>query len=484
MFSMIGVAHAPVWHRRGCSGKRARIPGRGMRTVLLVLVAVLSAQRARAQHAVPDMEFGGHAFATGRDVAALDAMAGMDMTDHAGTDGHERHMAMRGAFGPYPMTREASGTSWQPDASTHDGLHLSAGGWQVMVHGFLNGVYTNQTGRRGDDKAFLAGHVMGMAARDVSARDRVQFRLAVSPDPFMGASGYPLLLASGETADGRNQLIDRQHPHDLFSELSASLSHGFGKHVSGFIYFGLPGEPAFGPPAYLHRQSIMDDPEAPISHHWLDSTHVSEGVMTAGLVAGAVKLEASRFRGREPDQHRYDIEAPGFDSTAARLSWNPARTLSLQASWADQRSPEQLNPAQDQERWSASAIYTRPLGRGFWASTFAWGRRIDKQPGTPGRAYDAFVLETALHPDTRWTVFARAERVTNPELLLGPGGADGPVFTVGKLSGGAVRDFAIGPHLAFGAGAVVSRSLVPAGLGASYDGDRWSGTGFVRVKLR
>src|SRR5690606_36616501 len=188
--------------------------------------------------------------------------------------------------------------------------------------------------------------------------------------------GYPLLLASGETADGTTPLVDRQHPHDLFMELSATYSHRIGDDASVFVYGGLPGEPAFGPPAFMHRLSIMDSPEAPISHHWLDSTHITFGVLTAGVTAGGWKLEASRFRGREPDEHRYDIETGALDSTAVRLAWNPTANWSLQASWADVTSPEQLEPDEDQKRWSASAIRTVPLpGGGWWSTTAAWGRR-------------------------------------------------------------------------------------------------------------
>src|SRR5262249_48321365 len=156
------------------------------------------------------------------------------------------------------------------------------------------------------------------------------------------ARGYPLLLASGETADGVTPLIDRQHPHDLFMELSAAYSHRLTDRTALFVYAGLPGEPAFGPPAFMHRLSIMDSPEAPISHHWLDSTHITFGVVTAGIVLDRVKLEVSRFHGREPDQHRYDIETGALDSTALRVSWNPTAHWSLQASWADVTSPEQL----------------------------------------------------------------------------------------------------------------------------------------------
>ena len=185
---------------------------------------------------------------------------------------HSGHpMAMTGALGPYPMTRESSGTAWQPDASDHAALHVMSGDWTLMAHGMLNLVYDHQSGRRGDDKAFASGMLMGMARRPLG-NGTLQLKAMVSPDPLMGKSGYPLLLASGETANGTDRLIDRQHPHDLFMELSASVSQTIGPNSSVFVYAGLPGEPAFGPPAFMHREAIMDSPEAPISHHWLDST--------------------------------------------------------------------------------------------------------------------------------------------------------------------------------------------------------------------
>ena len=193
----------------------------------------------------------------------------------------------------------------------------------------------------------------------------------LSPDPLMGKRGYPLLLASGETANGIDRLIDRQHPHDFFMELSASVSQNIGPKSSVFLYGGLPGEPAFGPPAFMHREAILDSPEAPISHHWLDSTHISFGVLTAGVVLDRVKLEVSRFNGREPDQHRWNIETGPLDSTAVRLSWNPTAELSLQGSWGHFDEPEQLEPGVDQKRWSASALYAREDR----ARTGSWRRR-------------------------------------------------------------------------------------------------------------
>ena len=276
---------------------------------------------------------------------------------------HAGH-AMTGALGPYPMERESSGTAWQPDRSEHMGVMRTSGDWTLMGHGVLNLVYDHQSGPRGDDKAFASGMVMGMARRPIG-NGTLQFKASLSPDPLMGKRGYPLLLASGETADGEEHLVDRQHPHDFFMELSASVSQNIGPKSSVFLYGGLPGEPAFGPPAFMHREAIMDSPEAPISHHWLDSTHISFGVVTAGIVLDRVKIEASRFNGREPDQHRWNIETAPLDSTAVRLSWNPTAELSLQGSWGKFKEPEQLEPGVDQTRWSASALYADEIAPGW-----------------------------------------------------------------------------------------------------------------------
>src|SRR5207253_4663309 len=235
--------------------------------------------------------------------------------------GAHDHEAMKAFLGPYPIAREASGTSWQPDTSPHEGIHAAYGDWSFMSHALINGVYDRQGGPRGGDKTFVSGMLMGMAERQLGD-GTLGLRAMLSPDPFMGPSGYPLLFAAGETADGKTLLIDRQHPHDLFMELAASYSHNLSANSSVFVYAGLPGEPALGPPTFMHRTSGADNPEAPISHHWLDSTHITFGVITLGTVVDTWKFEASAFRGREPDQYRFDIEAPQLDSVSTRVTWN------------------------------------------------------------------------------------------------------------------------------------------------------------------
>jgi hypothetical protein len=382
---------------------------------------------------------------------------------------------MTGALGSYAMERESSGTAWQPDSSGHSGVMMMSGDWMLMAHGVLNLVYDHQSGPRGDDKGFASGMLMGMARRPLGD-GTLQLKAMFSPDPLMGPSGYPLLLASGETANGRDRLIDRQHPHDFVMELSGSVSQNIGKRSIVFLYAGLPGEPAFGPPAFMHRESIMDSPEAPITHHWLDSTHISFGVVTAGAVFDRLKLEFSRFNGREPDQHRWNIETGPLDSTAVRLSWNPTRTVALQGGWGHFTDPEQLEPGVDQTRWSASAMWANDIAPGWKAAaTLAWGRK-----SALGHNDDALAAEASLK-HRQWTLFGRAELTSNRELIQGQ---DEPAYRVGKISAGAIRDFRIAEHLSIGAGGLFSLNFVPSALAPLYGSSSPSAAmGFVRVRL-
>jgi hypothetical protein len=400
----------------------------------------------------------------------------MDHSQHTMSGDAMAEHEMAGALGSYALTREASGTSWRPEAAPHQMLMTSAGDWMLMGHATLDMVYTSQGGPRGDDKAFLAGMVMGAAQRRFDSGDVLQFRGAVSPDPLMGKRGYPLLLAAGETADGVNTLVDRQHPHDFVMELSASYSHRLGNGQSVFVYGGLPGEPAFGPPAFMHRPASEVNPEAPITHHWMDSTHITFGVLTAGYVNGDVKIEASRFRGREPDQDRYDIETGSLDSTAVRLSWNPGPNWALQASWADVTSPEQLEPNVDITKWSASALYTQAIGDGSLSLTGAVARKETSENVT----LDAWLGEAAWKLDPAWTIFSRVEAIETDELGLIH---HGPVENVARATLGVSRDFQLNDTVTMVLGASATKNWTSDALAPLYDGDPTGVLGFVRFKI-
>ncbi|HEY1614273.1 MAG TPA: hypothetical protein VGF97_11325 [Rhizomicrobium sp.] len=414
------------------------------------------------------------AFATVQSDAAARPESSGDMADMPGmSDMAMQGMSPTGILGNYPMTRDSSGTSWQPDEAEHRGLHEMAGDWMLMGHLTLWGIYDWQSGPRGDDKGYLAGMAMGAARRDFADGDSLNLRLMLSPDPFMGKSGYPLLLASGETANGTAPLIDRQHPHDLVMEMSAAYDHRLSNANSAFFYAGYPGEPALGPPAFMHRPSGMDIPDAPITHHWLDSTHIAFGVATAGFVQDAWKVEVSQFTGREPDEYRFDFDRPRFDSTSARLSYNPDEHWSLQTSWGALHSPEQLDPEINEQRLTASAIYaTRFSDESSFAATFAWGLK-DLSNGT---RLNALLSEAEYKPDESWTAFARAEWEQNNELA-----ASGAVARVGEVSLGGIRDWQIADHWKIGLGALYAFDFVPATLTPTYGADPHGTMVFTRL---
>jgi len=403
----------------------------------------------------------------------------------AGHENHDHSMAP-GLLGPYPMTRDASGTSWQPDATPHEGLHLELGGWQTMLHGYMSGAFDHQAGRRGEDEFFSSSMLMAVARREL-APVTLGVRAMMSLEPATnGPAGYPLLLQTGETADGRTPLVDRQHPHDLFMELAGIASMNVAEETSAFVYFGLPGEPAIGPPAFMHRFAAMENPEAPLSHHWLDSTHISYGVATAGVGHGNVKLEGSIFTGREPDEHRYDIEEPRFDSYAVRVSWNPTSEWALQASFAALESPEQLEPTIDVDRITASVLHAHELGFAHWETTLAWGQNRKTLESGVDRSLDALLLESALAWPGGFTAFARLERVREDELFIEPQDPlHGKPFAVGKISLGGVYDVAQWWRVAVGLGAVGSVAVLPDHrLREAYGDAPLSGMFFVRLRLR
>lgn len=385
---------------------------------------------------------------------------------------------MPGALGAYPLSREASGTSWQPDSTPMPGVMSMDHGWMTMVHGYLNQIHDHQGGPRGATQDFSNSMLMLMADRDWGA-NTLGLRAMGSLDPLMGKDGYPLLLQTGESADGVHPLVDRQHPHDLFMELSASWSHTFDAVNSAFLYAGLPGEPALGPPAFMHRASGLDDPEAPISHHWLDSTHVTFGVLTVGYTWRELRFETSAFHGREPDQFRYNIETGPLDSASARISWNPDEDWSVQISQGYIHSPEELNPDVNQHRRTASAIYDRPLDGGNWATTLAWGR----DENWPGHSLDAYLLESELTLGATHTLFARLERVQEDELFHAPSPLAGQVFDVAKLSVGYIHDWPLSEHLRIGFGGLLSAYHLPAALDSTYGHRPRSYMLYVRLKV-
>ncbi len=348
-------------------------------------------------------------------------------------------------------------------------------GWQVMTHAALTFVADDQEGPRGGSKSFVEGMVMVMASRKLDDRTDLDLNLMLSPDAFMGKGGYPLLLQTGETADGVHHLVDAQHPHDFFMGATAKLTHRFGGDTRAFVLVGWPGEFGFGPIAFMHRASGENFPTAPISHHWLDSGHISMGVVTAGIAKGPLQLEVTQFTGREPDQYRFNLDTPKLDSTSVRLTWQVSNDLTAQASWAHQISPEQLDPDEDLQRRSLSVDYNHAFTTGTLYSTLAYGRKEIEH--SSDKASDAYVFENTFKFNEKWMALGRYERVYNDELV------DTGAYWVAKTEVGAIRTFALGHNMTLGLGLVRQFNTVPNALKPVY-GDHPNGTvGFVQLKI-
>lgn len=374
---------------------------------------------------------------------------------------------------PVPMT--SSGTSRLPafDGPMR-GAHVMAGDWMLMAHGFVSAQYTDHSGPRGDDKFYATTMAMLTAERE-TAFGRVQFKSMFSLEPAMNARGYPNLFATGETAGGR-PLVDRQHPHDLFMELAARIDFNIGDNASLFLYGGPVGEPALGPSAFMMRQSARYNPEPPVTHHWFDSTHITYGVVTAGITTSRFQLEASAFRGAEPDEDRWDLETPKLDSWSVRGTFTPSPRWAIQTSYGEIEQPEAIHPGQDEQRFTASAHYAN--GSGFSAmAAFSAKKRV------PGDTLTAWLAEANWNLDKRNIVFGRIENVGNDEFF--PDHAH-PLhdqsFRVTKFQLGYARRIPIGPvELALGGS--VSAYAKPEALTPYYGARPIGYTLFAKIAL-
>lgn len=322
------------------------------------------------------------------------------------------------------MNRNGSGTAWHPDNTpmyAYMRHPATPNGWSTMLHYAVYLRYTNQNitnaNGRGRGSQFGAPNwVMGMAQRKVGKRGLFQARAMLSLDPLTVTNGgYPLLFQTGETYKGQ-PLIDRQHPHDLVSELSVSYAHAFSKDIDLYGYLGYPGEPAMGPPAFMHRISSFNNPDAPLGHHWQDATHILFGVSTVGFRYKWIKLEGSAFTGSEPDENRYNFDKPHITSHSYRVSVNPSPSLAVQFSQGFLNSPGAAHHGEHVVRTTASVLHSKGLGREgrYVTSSLVLGQ--NSHDGVNERAY---LAESSLQID-RTAFYGRYENVTKSaqELAL------------------------------------------------------------------
>ncbi len=364
-----------------------------------------------------------------------------------------------------PMSQEASGTAWLPSSTPMYGKMLMLHGNMLMLHGVIMPRYTDVGSKRGDRRFDAPNWFMGMFSHPLTPNSQLGLRAMLSLDPVTeGGYGYPLLFQTGETWHGQ-PLHDRQHPHNFQSELAATYSRLLGGGRSVYLYLADPGEPALGPPTYMHRLLAYDLADAPIGHHWQDATHIQFGVATTGVNFGSqVKFEASQFTGREPDENRWSFQKARFDSSSGRVSLNPNADNAFQVSYGFIRNAE--GDGVDQHRTTASWLYDRPLGEDAnFTTALVWGQN---NLNTEGRT-NSYLAEADFQHG-RDTVFTRIENIqkSGRELVLPEDALQSRKFTLGAYTLGYVRDVTHGTGIDTGVGFAVTADQHPAALDADY----------------
>ncbi len=363
---------------------------------------------------------------------------------------------------------QASGTSTNPAAAPMSMIMTSTHDWMLMwmAQGFLN--YTVQTGPRGGDKLFSPNWGM-LAATHPLGGGAILLRTMLSLEPAtVTERRYPLLFQTGETAFGK-PIIDGQHPHDFVMELAIGYEHALSEHLLANIYFAPVGDPALGPVGFPHRASAAELPQAPISHHWMDSTHIANEVITGGLNGNKLRLEVSGFHGGEPDELRWNIDHGAIDSWSTRLSYFPTPNWQAQVSTGRLTRPEALEPG-DVERTTASLSYSKG-----WSATLAWGRNYKIEPH---RSVNAVLAEAVVPFRKSNFITGRFEWSQRDELF-----EDGSIHDIAAYTLGYTRNIPLIPHIETGLGMNLTAYTLPAAITPAYGAHPIGLNLFLRFRL-
>jgi hypothetical protein len=392
------------------------------------------------------------------------------------------------------LMEESSGTSVQPRGWAMPMVTTETGTWQLswMAQAFVVDVQQSHvdtppgTLQRGGDKLYSTNWSM-FGAQHPLGGGSVMLRTMLSLEPATIADRrYPELFQTGETAFGQ-PLVDGQHPHNLFMEIGTQYAHPLGNAVLN-LYYAPVGDPALGPTAYPHRASAAELPQAPLGHHYEDSTHIADNVATAEIAWHKVRVEAGGFHGREPGEDRWNLEFGAMDAWTARLTWLPARNWQAQISTGRLHHPEAISMG-DEERTTASVEYAA----GERAASIVWGRDYK----TAGHyAVNAITAEGVLPIARKNYLTGRVEWSQRDELFADqpalestlPRWFDIAAYTAGyTCEVGRWRDagFGVGANAtAYGIADAHDDGLARDTIANVYGGRPWGVSMFVRVRLK
>jgi len=358
-------------------------------------------------------------------------------------------------------------------------LHADAGAWRLMLMGSAFGQLDRQNTLRGDTQLGLVDWEMLMAMRNAAGG---VFRLTAmtSIEPFvLGTRGYPELVQTGGVDRGA-RLVNWQHPHDLIGELSATYDHSLTSDVAASLYVAAVGEPALGPVSYRHRASSALNPMAPLGHHAQDATHVSDGVLTAGIYTKTLKVEGSAFNGRDPDNYRYNIDYAGasLDSYSGRVTL--ARPDVALSAWAGYLyAHDRLEAPIGMQRYGVSVLTSFEGRDGLRrSSSLVYGYNVHHHGSehnhgdSTARTYDvmtALLWESLLPLTRRWSTYFRLEQVDKNANEMGFVGGDlMQIFEIRPITLGVAYTLPLKGDAVVSLGGQATMTLLPTDLEATY----------------
>jgi hypothetical protein len=369
----------------------------------------------------------------------------------------------------------SSGTSMNPQSWAMPMVMSNIRSWQTMFMAQAFLVDTQQSGPRGHDKLYAPNWGMASAMHSL-ASGTLAINAMLSLEPATVTSRrYPELFQTGETAYGK-PLVDAQHPHDFVMALGFDYVHPLGGAMLQF-YYAPVGDPALGPVAFPHRASAFELPQATLSHHWQDSTHIADNVATVAVAAKWLRLEASGFYGTEPNENRWNIDWGPMNSYAGRISVMPSNNWTFQFSAGRITQPERGEPG-DVVRATASLQYTRWAKSGQWSSSLIWGRNHET---ATHHNVNSYLAETVYPVSKRDFLTGRIEIVDKDELQMGPPGS---TFRVHAYTAGFTHDVGTFWRMETGMGANVTAYAIPAAIQPFYGEHPVGVDVYLRFRLR
>ena len=382
---------------------------------------------------------------------------------------------------------------WHLHVPSNEGIIRKYKDWIFGVNAFASLVFDHQGGKRGKSDVYSENYLSLTAIKPFSQSVLV-LNSRFSLEPFtIGKRGYPLLLQVGGTANNKTFLVDAQHPHDLFSELSMNYIIKLNEDSNFNIYLGLPGAPALGPTGIQVCNIDLAVPESPLLHEALYSTEISYGVVTAGYNWRNITLEGSIFNGRETDKNHFIIHKPKLDSFCGRLTTIFPYNLSAQISYGFLNSPEIVEPEINKKRLVVSLGWFKEFEDSYLQTMFGFAQNKH----IPGNTTKGLIAEFLYNFKRNHSLFLRGELLETDELFHDEHGHShnqdnfnhchkhdvnckrkngleidrelfDKIFNVGRISSGYLYKFPPMDHIRFGLGCSGNISIIPEKLKPIY----------------